>query len=179
MGHGRELLQAATEQGLEGVVAKRLESRYQPGRRTADWVKIKRPGRQEFVVGGWLPGKGTRSRRIGALLLGVYEGDGSLRFVGRVGSGFSERELKRLGRPARAADAARAPPSRAPVLPAESVFCEPRLVAEVSFSEWTPDGRLRHPVYLGLREDKPAQEVVREDTPSRRPGGRRRGCGGR
>ena len=73
VGHGRELLEAATEQGLEGVVAKRLTSVYQPGRRTADWIKIKRPGRQEFVVGGWLPGKGSRSRRVGALLLGVHD----------------------------------------------------------------------------------------------------------
>ena len=166
VGHGSELLQAATEQGLEGVLAKRLESRYQPGRRTGDWVKIKRPGRQEFVIGGWLPGKGSRSRRIGALLLGVYESDGSLRYVGRAGSGFSQRELDRLG--ALLEPLAReSSPFAGTGPPRESAFCEPRLVAEVSFSEWTPDGRLRHPVYLGLREDKPAREVVREDAPMR------------
>jgi len=171
VGHGRELLQAATEQGLEGVVAKRLASRYQPGRRTSDWVKVKRPGRQEFVVGGWVAGKGTRSGRVGALLLGVYDGQGSLRYAGRVGSGFSERELERL-------DGLLEPLRRAGSLfsgggpPRGAVFCEPRLVAEVSFSEWTPDGRLRHPVYLGLRDDKAAREVVREDTPAAAPAAR-------
>ena len=162
VGHGRELLQAATEQGLEGVLAKRLGSRYQPGRRTGDWLKIKRPGRQELVVGGWIAGKGSRGGRIGALLLGVHDGDGSLRYAGRVGSGFSERELGRLQgllEPLRRESS----PFSGGGPPRGAVFCEPRLVAEVSFSEWTPEGRLRHPVYLGLREDKPAQEVVRED----------------
>ncbi|HTY97284.1 MAG TPA: DNA ligase D [Solirubrobacteraceae bacterium] len=162
VGHGRELLRAATGQGLEGVVAKRLASVYQPGRRTADWVKIKRPGSQEFVVGGWLPGKGSRSRRVGALLLGVHDEHGSLRYAGRVGSGFSERELDRLAAllGPLASDSS---PFSGGGPPRGARFCEPRLVAEVSFSEWTPDGRLRHPVYLGLREDKPAVEVVRED----------------
>ena len=167
-GHGRELLQAATEQGLEGVVAKRKSSVYRPGRRSGEWLKIKRPGRQEFVVGGWLPGKGNRSRRIGALLLGVYESDGSLSYVGRAGSGFSERELKRLGSLLEPL-ARESSPFAGAGPPRESAFCEPQLVAEVSFSEWTPDGRLRHPVYLGLREDKPAREVVREDAPAHGP----------
>ena len=167
VGHGSELLQAATEQGLEGVLAKRLESRYQPGRRTGDWVKVKRPGRQEFVIGGWLPGKGSRSRRIGALLLGVYESDGSLRYAGRAGQRLQRARARPSRRPAGAPGTRELARSRAPVPPRESVFCEPRLVAEVSFSEWTPDGRLRHPVYLGLREDKPAREVVREDAPMR------------
>ena len=165
LGHGSELLQAATEQGLEGVLAKRLGSRYQPGRRTGDWVKIKRPGRQEFVVGGWVAGKGTRSRRIGALLLGVYDEEGSLRYVGRAGSGFSERELDRLARLLEPL-ARESSPFSGGGPPRGSFFSEPRLVAEVSFSEWTPDGRLRHPVYLGLREDKQAREVVREDAPA-------------
>jgi bifunctional non-homologous end joining protein LigD len=163
VGEGEALLQAATEQGLEGVVAKRLDSTYQPGRRSGSWVKVKRPGRQEFVVGGWLAGKGTRSRRIGALLLGVNDAGGSLRYVGRVGSGFSERELGRLQallEPLRRDSS----PFAAGGTPRGALFCEPELVVEVSFSEWTGDGRLRHPVYLGRREDKPAAEVVREGT---------------
>ncbi|HUH81547.1 MAG TPA: DNA ligase D [Solirubrobacteraceae bacterium] len=165
VGHGRELLQAVGEQGLEGVLAKRLRSTYQPGRRTGDWLKIKRTGRQEFVVAGWLPGKGTRSRRIGALLLGVHDADGSLRYVGRVGSGLAERELDRLA--ALLGPLAReSSPFAGGGPPRGAFFCEPRLVAEVSFTEWTPDGRLRHPVYVGLREDKAAEEVVREDGPA-------------
>ncbi len=167
-GHGSELLKAATEQGLEGVLAKRMSSPYKPGGRTGEWLKIKRPGRQEFVVGGWVPGRGNRSRRIGALLLGVYEADGSLRYVGRAGSGFRERELDRLGALLEPLVRESSPFAGAGP-PRGSVFCEPRLVAEVSFSEWTPDGSLRHPVYLGLREDKPAREVVREDEPVREP----------
>jgi bifunctional non-homologous end joining protein LigD len=164
VGHGRELAAAAAEQGLEGVLAKRLGSVYQPGRRTGDWLKIKRPGRQEFVVGGWLAGKGTRSRKVGALLLGVYDrdGDGALRYAGRVGSGFKERDLERLAK-LLGPLARETSPFSGGGAPRGAFFCEPRLVAEVSFTEWTPDGRLRHPVYLGLREDKPAPEVVRED----------------
>ena len=105
VGHGAALLAASAEQGLEGIVAKRLDSAYQPGLRSRDWLKIKRFGRQEFVIGGWMPGKGRRSSSVGALLLGVYEPAGALRYVGRVGSGFSDAELERLARPAGAARA--------------------------------------------------------------------------
>jgi bifunctional non-homologous end joining protein LigD len=164
VGHGRELLAASAEQRLEGIVAKRLDSLYEPGRRSGAWLKIKTVGRQEFVVGGWVPGKGRRSSTIGALLLGVYEPDGSLGYVGRVGTGFSEKELQRLQRllePLRREDppfAAGEPP------PKDGVFCEPRLVVEVEFAEWTSAGNIRHPSYKGLREDKPPELVVREDT---------------
>ncbi len=123
-------------------------------------MKIKTVGRQEFVIGGWLPGKGRRSETIGALLLGVYEADGSLRYVGRVGSGFSERR-------ARAPRARLLEPLAREQLPvrgrrrvprAGAVFCEPRLVAEVVVQRVDRrTGSLRHPVYEGLREDKPAE----------------------
>ena len=96
VGHGEQLLAATEQQGLEGVIAKRLDSTYQPGQRTPSWLKIKNTSRQEVVVGGWVPGDGKRRDRIGALLVGVREDDGSLRHVGRVGTGFTEAELDRL-----------------------------------------------------------------------------------
>ena len=168
-GSGEQLLKAATEQGLEGLLAKRLDSTYEPGRRSSAWVKIKLPGRQEFVIGGWLPGQGRRRERIGALLLGVHEGPPEaagrgrpLRYVGRAGSGLSERDLAELQGLLAPLRRTRSPFAGARGLPRGAVFCEPRLVAEVSFTEWTDDGRLRHPVYLGLREDKDAGAVVRE-----------------
>jgi len=166
VGEGAALLAASAEQGLEGVVAKRLDSTYQPGVRSAAWVKVKRVGRQELVVGGWMPGKGRRQRTIGALLLGVYEDGGKLRYVGRVGSGFSERELARLSGLLAPLRHPRSPFSAGERPPREAVFVEPQLVAEVQFASWTDAGNLRAPVYKGLREDKRAEEVVREDTPA-------------
>ncbi len=163
VGHGKELLAASAEQHLEGVMAKRLDSIYQPGQRPGTWLKIKTTGRQEFVVGGWLPGKGRRHDRIGALLLGVHEPDGSLRYVGRVGTGFSEAELDRLAGLLAPLVRDSSPFTAGVRPPREAVFVEPKLVAEVRFAEWTAQGNVRQPSYLGLREDKPAEQVVRED----------------
>jgi bifunctional non-homologous end joining protein LigD len=163
VGEGRALLQASTEQGLEGVMAKRLDSTYRPGARSRTWVKIKGVRRQELVVGGWLPGKGKREERIGALLVGVYETDGTLRYVGRVGSGFSEQELDRLERLLGPLRRDSSPFGTGVRPPREAVFCEPKLVAEVEFSEWTSGGSLRQPRYKGLRDDKDPREVVREE----------------
>src|SRR4029077_11422781 len=95
-GPGAEVLRASAEQGLEGIVAKRLDSTYQPGARTASWLKVKNIGRQELVIGGWVPGEGRRRQRIGALLVGVYDEHGARRYAGRVGTGFSNQELDRL-----------------------------------------------------------------------------------
>jgi len=164
VGHGQGLLEASAEQHLEGIVAKRLESTYQPGLRSRDWIKIKTVDRQEFVVGGWMPGKGKRSESIGALLLGVYETDGELRFVGRVGSGFSESELQRLSRLLAPLKRSTSPFTAGPKPPRGAGFCEPRLVAEVEFAQWTTSGSLRAPTYKGLREDKAPEQVVREGT---------------
>ncbi|HEY2180146.1 MAG TPA: DNA ligase D [Solirubrobacteraceae bacterium] len=162
-GKASDVLAATAEQGLEGIVAKRLDARYEPGARNGSWIKIKNFDRQELVVGGWLPGEGRRSSRIGALLVGVYDADGAFRYAGRVGTGFSDAELDRLAgllEPLRRDESpfqAGEPPPRG------AVFCEPQLVVEVEFSEWTARGSLRHPSYKGLREDKAADEVVRED----------------
>jgi bifunctional non-homologous end joining protein LigD len=173
VGEGEALLEAAAEQRLEGVVAKRLDSIYQPGARTREWVKVKRVARQELVVGGWMPGKGKRSASIGALLLGVHEADGRLRYVGRVGSGFSDDELRRLG--ALIAPLARSSPpfTAGERPPAGARFCEPELVVDVEFARWTAKGNLRAAIYKGLRTDKPARQVVREDTAAAAPSHRR------
>jgi bifunctional non-homologous end joining protein LigD len=166
-GDGAALLAASRERGLEGIVAKRLDSRYEPGRRSGAWIKVKNVRRQEVVVGGWLPGQGARRGRLGALLAGVYEpGEGEaadprLRFVGRVGTGFGESELRRLGdllEPLRREES----PFALGRPPRESIFCAPELVAEVGFSEWTRTGTLRAPRYLGLRDDRDPREVVAE-----------------
>jgi bifunctional non-homologous end joining protein LigD len=164
VGHGARLLAATEEQGLEGVIAKRLDSPYEPGRRSPNWLKIKNVQRQEVVVGGWVPGEGRRRESLGALLIGVQEEDG-LRYVGRVGSGFNEAELERvqgLLAPLERDDSPFAPGG--PKIPREAVFAEPRLVAEVEFREWTDGGQLRAPVYKGLRDDKAAELVVREES---------------
>jgi bifunctional non-homologous end joining protein LigD len=161
-GQGSALLAAAAEQRLEGVVAKRLDSRYAPGRRDGSWLKIKTSQRQELVIGGWTEGRRARQNRLGALELGVHDPEtGELRYAGKVGTGFDEAELDRLAALLRPLARRRSPfAGRQPARGAH--FVEPRLVAEIEFGEWTRDGRLRHPRYKGLRDDKPADEVVRE-----------------
>jgi bifunctional non-homologous end joining protein LigD len=163
-GHGAELREATAQQGLEGVIAKRLDSPYEPGRRSPSWLKIKNVERQEVVIGGWVPGDGKRRDRIGALLIGVYDESGQLRHVGRVGTGFTEAELDRLAemlRPLEREDSPFAPGG--PKIPRTAVFVEPKLVAEVEFREWTDAGQLRAPSYKGVRDDKPAELVMREE----------------
>ncbi|QEC48910.1 DNA ligase D [Baekduia soli] len=164
VGDGRRMLAATREQGLEGVIAKRLDSPYEPGRRTGAWRKIKNVQRQELVIAGWLPGEGRRRERIGALLVAVREGD-ALRYAGRVGTGFTEAELERLagllGPLERDASPLDVVP-KAVKIPREAIYVEPRLVCEVEFLEWSREGVLRAPSYKGLRDDKPAGLVVRE-----------------
>jgi bifunctional non-homologous end joining protein LigD len=163
LGDGAALLEASTAQGLEGVLAKRADSTYRPGARGSAWVKVKTVARQELVVGGWMPGKGKRKGTIGALLLGVHDPDGSLRYVGRVGSGFSDRELTRLQKLLSPLERATSPFTAGASPPRDAVFAEPMLVVEVQFANWTDDGSLRAPVYVGVRDDKDPGEVVRED----------------
>jgi bifunctional non-homologous end joining protein LigD len=152
VGRGAEVLAATAQQGLEGVIAKRLDARYEPGRRSSCWIKIKHKQREDLVVGGWLPGEGRRRERIGALLLGAREPDGRLRFAGRVGTGFTEAELDRLRGILGPLEQPRSPFTAGDKPPRESVFVAPDLLAEVEFVEWTPDGKVRAPSYKGLVE---------------------------
>ncbi len=160
-GRGAALLAATGTQGLEGVVAKRLDSRYEPGRRPGTWLKVKHTLRQDLVIGGWLPGEGRRTERIGALLMGYYEG-GSFIYAGRVGTGFTDRVLTDLGKRLQPLARETSPFANAPKLPRNAVFVEPCLVAEIELREWTEDGVMRAPSYKGLREDKTPREVVLE-----------------
>jgi bifunctional non-homologous end joining protein LigD len=163
-GEGKALLAASKEQGLEGIIAKRLGSTYQPGRRSRDWLKVKNVQRQEVVIGGWVAGEGRRAGELGALLVGYYENDGSepqLRYAGKVGTGFDAAALRLLRERLEPLRVDRSPfAGRQPQK--DAVFVEPRLVCEVEFSEWTNARTLRHPSYQGLRDDKVATDVVRE-----------------
>ena len=162
-GDGVALLEAARERGLEGVMAKRVDSPYLPGKRSSSWIKAKARLRQEFVVGGWQAGEKGREGRIGSLLVGVYDGS-TLRYCGKVGTGFTMRELTRLAsmlEPLRV-DASPFDPSPPRPIARLAHYVRPELVAEVEFGEWTSEGILRHPSYLGLRDDKIPTDVVRE-----------------
>jgi bifunctional non-homologous end joining protein LigD len=163
LGGGPAVLEATRAQGLEGIVAKRRDSRYLPGQRTDCWRKVKHVRRTSVVIAGWKRGEGGRAGRIGSLLLGVQGPDG-LEYAGHVGTGFSAATLADLGarlEPLRRPDSPFA--TEVPRLHAKSaVWVEPALVAEVDYTEWTRDGRLRHPSYKGLRDDIDPEDVVRE-----------------
>ncbi|MCW2778897.1 MAG: polymerase LigD, ligase domain protein [Frankiales bacterium] len=159
---GAAVFATTLAQGLEGVVAKRQDSRYEPGRRSDCWVKTKHLQRQSAVVVGWKPGEGGRSGRLGSLLLGV-QGYAGLVFAGHVGTGFSQAELRRLGD---LLAPLQRPTPPLPDVPREharhAVWVEPVLVAEVELAGWTREGRLRHPSYKGLRDDVDPLEIRRD-----------------
>ena len=160
---GPDVQAVSKQHGLEGVMAKRLASRYEPGKRSQSWRKIKNVRRQEAVVGGWKPGEGNRAGQIGSLLIGVH-GPGGLDYAGHVGTGFTQQTLAMLGEklaPLRRGTS----PFATPVPPEHAraaVWAEPLVVVEVAFSQWTSEGRMRAASYKGLRNDKDPAEVVRE-----------------
>ncbi len=163
---GEALLEVVREQGLEGLMAKKASSRYEAGKRSRNWVKVKQGlPRQEFVVAGWTKGRGRRAGSFGALVLAVREGEG-LRWAGNVGTGFTEAEIERLLaklRPLeRKTSPFRVPPAMPRVRKGDVTWVTPKLVADVEFAEWTHDNRLRAPRYKGLRADKEADEVRKE-----------------
>ena len=162
-GDGDAVLAASLQQGLEGVVAKRLDSAYVPGKRSEAWLKVKNLRTQEVVIGGWKPGAGRRAGAIGSLLLGVPGPDG-LAFAGHVGTGFTDKMLRDLE--TQLAPLARDESPFATTVPREHArtakWVDPVVVGEVVFGEWTREGRLRHPAWRGLRPDKSADQVVKE-----------------
>jgi bifunctional non-homologous end joining protein LigD len=162
---GNALLEAAKQQRLEGIMAKRLDSKYAAGRRTRDWLKVKTHGEQEFVIAGFTKGTGRRASSFGSLVLGYYQG-GELVYAGNVGTGFNSREIEKLLDKLRPLRRSTSPFREIPKMPkvrkSDVIWVEPELVCEVEFAEWTHDGRLRAPSYKGLREDKAAEEVRRE-----------------
>ena len=159
---GAAILAVAAERGLEGVVVKRRQSTYTPGRRTGDWVKVKIFHTQEVVIGGWTPGRGERSGSLGALLLGIPTPEG-LEYAGKVGTGFSDSARRQLLSDLAPLAAEESPFTERlrPADTAQARFVRPELVGEVRFAEWTKDGRLRHPSWRGLRTDKRAGDVSR------------------
>jgi bifunctional non-homologous end joining protein LigD len=158
--HGEKLFREACRQGLEGLIAKRADSPYRSEARSRDWLKLKCHAEQELVIGGFTAPQGSRTD-FGALLVGYYEGD-TLRYAGKVGTGFGRATLEDLGRRLRELERNDPPFADVHPIPRGTHWVEPELVAQIGFAEWTRDGRLRHPRYRGLRDDKPASEVVRE-----------------
>jgi len=166
---GRALLQRARDEGWEGLIAKDGQSVYHSGKRTPAWRKMKLLKQQEFVVGGWTEPRQSRSH-FGALLLGYYDADGALRWAGMVGTGFDQKELDRVAKLLRPREIPKSPFADAFKTAETAHWVKPVIVAEVRFTEWTSDGLLRQPVYLGTREDKKARDVQREDrTPKPAP----------
>jgi bifunctional non-homologous end joining protein LigD len=155
---GEKLFSEACQKGLEGIIAKRADSPYR-ATRSSDWRKLKCHAEQELVIGGYTAPQGSRTD-FGALLVG-YNEDERLRYAGKVGTGFDHATLARLGDALERLERPDPPFSR-DGLPRAARWAEPELVAQIGFTEWTRDGKLRHPRYMGLREDKPAREVVRE-----------------
>jgi bifunctional non-homologous end joining protein LigD len=162
-GDGRALYDEALSRGWEGLIAKHADSLYRSGKRTPDWRKLKIVHEQEFVVGGWTEPRQTRAY-FGALLLGVYEGQ-DLIYIGHTGTGFNEKELARLMKLLKPREIKESPFKNKPKTNERPHWVRPELVAQIKFTEWTADGKLRHPVYLGLRDDKKATDVTREERP--------------
>lgn len=166
---GRVVFEAAVRNGLEGVIAKRAASTYQPGHRSSDWLKVKAMQTADFIIGGYTAGEGNRADSLGALLLGYLDSNARLIYAGHVGSGFNERSLRDLKERLDAMKTDRCPFEEVPETNGPPTWVKPVSVAEVKYSRWTRDGRLRTPVFLRLRDDKPASEVTGPETLSPPP----------
>lgn len=164
-GEGERVFRAACESGAEGIVSKRRGARYH-SRRDGSWQKVKCSARQELIVVGWTPPTHER-HHLGSLVLGFYD-DGRLRYAGRVGTGFSHDDRRQLRTRLERLERQTSPLAEQPKVPGlkDARWTTPRLVAEVKFTEWTKAGHVRHPSFLGLREDKAPEEVVRESARS-------------
>ncbi|HXO92992.1 MAG TPA: non-homologous end-joining DNA ligase [Candidatus Acidoferrum sp.] len=176
-GDANQLLKEVQRRGLEGIIGKLRNSIYEPGRRSGAWIKLKCVNEQEFVIGGYTPPQGAR-KHFGAILVGYYK-NGDLVFAGKVGTGFTTKSLATLHKKFRAEDRGDCPfvdlPSKqngqwvlgiTPSMMKKMHWVNPKFVAEIKFAEWTRDGKLRAPVFMGLREDKKPDQVVREAPPS-------------
>lgn len=162
-GPGQAILETARQHGLEGIIAKTLNSTYQPGARSKNWIKIPINNTQEAIIIGWRPGEGTRSGTIGSLLLAAHDSNGKLSFIGAVGTGFTQAALRALQQQLAAIGTTTSPATGRPV-PAMYArgahWTTPNLVGEVQYRTWTPDGTMRHPSWRGLRPDKQPTEVT-------------------
>lgn len=175
-GDGRALHERAESEGWEGLLVKLARSPYRPGKRSTEWRKLKLQKTNEFIVCGWTEPQGTRTR-FGALVLGAYaasDGAVELRYVGDVGTGFSHEEIERVWKLLKRLERPASPFSRPPKMPGKTHWVEPELVAQVRYTEMTDEGRLRHPAYLGMRDDKGVDDLRREATGSPREAGARR-----
>ena len=164
---GEAMLRQARRHGWEGVIAKRADSLYEPGRRSRSWIKLKIEKRQEFVVGGWTEPRNSREH-IGAILLGYYDGD-KLIYAGHTGTGFSAASLRDMFARLRRLERRESPFTTSPRTNERPHWTRPNVVVEIKFNEWTSDGKLRQPVFVGVRDDKPPREVVREPASMAQP----------
>lgn len=160
-GDGFKLLQKARAAGWEGLIAKRTAARYEAGVRSRSWLKLKAQHQQEFVVGGWTEPRQSR-QHLGAILLGYFDEDGDLIYAGHTGGGFSQAALADMHRRLKPLERKTSPFTTTPKTNERPHWTEPKVVAEVQFNEWTSDGRLRQPIFLGVRTDKPASSIRRE-----------------
>ena len=161
IGNGNRYFAHARRAGWEGIMAKRTDATYRPGVRTHDWLKLKAEGRQEFVVGGWTEPRKSR-KYLGALLVGYWRG-GDFVYAGHVGGGFTHRALHEMHDLLKPLERKTSPFSAEPETNEQPHWVTPKIVVEVKFNEWTSDGLLRQPVYVGVRDDKDARDVVREN----------------
>jgi bifunctional non-homologous end joining protein LigD len=160
VGGGDRVMAKGKRSGWEGIMAKRITAPYVPGRRSRDWLKLKLEARQEFVVGGWTEPRKTR-QHLGALLLGVYEGDRFV-YVGHTGGGFTQQGLMEMYRRLVPLERKTSPFTTTPRTNEQAHWVRPEVVVEVKFNEWTDEGKLRQPIFVGVRDDKDPRTVVRE-----------------